>query len=449
MEEMAWMERGGAQAALGDQALLVIDVHGLIRHCTARAGGLLTQSPAALRGRPCTEVLPDLPLRRQTPGYNLAYLMMAYAPGDWHQGDVLAGDGRQLRLDLSLTVLNLGKHFWILVGLRLPPPEIQLRNHLDRLIAGLAASQEAAVVTNPMGIIEYVNPAYEALTGYGLGEAVGQTQRILKSGLHPPPFYQALWDALRAGRAHRAVFANRARNGKLFYLDEVLRPFMDRQGRITHFVSIGRDVTHQILVQEELQHRANFDGLTGLANRQLLMDRLCQEIARARREAGKFALVCVDLDSFKAINDRYGHAAGDAALRGVSAQLVQAVREMDTVARWGGDEFLLMLPGVFEPMDVAAVLRKIVASVHGPMAGPCWIPITLSAGAAVFPADGDEADQLIQMADAAMYQAKNRGGNGYCTWSAAARGRAAESVKATPRLRRARPGRAQLTCVHG
>lgn len=251
-EEMEGAGGGGTQAALGDQALVVIDPHGSIRHCTARAGALLARPPETLQGRLVTELLPGLPLRRHTPGYNLAYLMMTFAQGAWHQGRALTGDGRQLQVELSLMVVNLGKHFGVLVSLRQPPPEVQLRNHLERLIADLAASPDTAVVTNPAGVIEYVNPAYEKLTGFGLGDAVGQTSGIIKSGHHTPAFYRAMWDALLAGHSHRAVFTNRARDGQLFRLDQVLRPFVDRRGRTTHYVATGREISFQGIRQPDL-----------------------------------------------------------------------------------------------------------------------------------------------------------------------------------------------------
>jgi diguanylate cyclase (GGDEF)-like protein/PAS domain S-box-containing protein len=446
--------RGGMSAAPADQAMVMVDAHGLIRHCSRGAGELLASPPQAVRGKSLSKLMPDLPLRRETPGYNLAYLIMNYAPGAWHAGCIRTAEGRPVLVEFSMVPMRLGRQTWLLLNLREKSPEPQFQNHLERLIVSLGGSREAAVVTSPAGVIEYVNPAYEVLTGYGLSEVVGQTQRILKSGEQPSSFYQALWETLAAGRTFRGVFANRAKDGHLFHVDQVIRPFMDRGGRVTHYVATCRDVSHQIRAQEELRHRAEFDGLTGLANRYLLCDRLHQEIARARREHGMFALVCVDLDRFKAINDVRGHLAGDSVLRAVSSQLVQAVREMDTLGRWGGDEFLLILPGVCEPVDVQAVLAKIVASVQEVSPEMDALPpVTLSAGAAIFPADADEADDLIHKADLAMYQAKLRGGNGYCAWGTALWERAPKGEPAkpggAPRPRRTSPARGHLTCVRG
>lgn len=446
-------ECGTAVGAVTDQAMIVIDARGLIRHCSTGAGEFLGSPSRSMCGRGLGEVLPGLPLRGETPGYNLAYLLMNHPPGAWHAGWVRAPGGEPRRVELSIALMHLGGQAWILMALREPPrPERQGHNHLERLIASLAASADVAVVTSPAGVIEYVNPAYEALTGYRLSEAVGQTQRIVKSGQHPPAFYQAMWRALSAGQSFRGIFANRAKSGRLFYVDQVIRPFLDRAGRITHYVATGQDVSQQVEAQRELQHRADFDGLTGLANRHVLRDRLNQEIARARRESGTFALACVDLDRFKLINDRRGHLAGDAALRVVAAHLAKAVREMDIVGRWGGDEFLLILPGLSEPMDVGAVLAKIVASVADLPEG-LDLPsrITLSVGAAIFPADASEADELIHKADRAMYQAKLHGGNGYCAWDSrstlASEGRPAEGA---PRhARRKSAGRSHLSCVPG
>ena len=444
--------RAAEYIALADQAMVVVDAHGLIRHCSGEAAELFAASPHALRGRSLADVMPQLPLRRETPGYNLAFLLMNFAPGAWHRASVRAHDGSARVVEFSLALMRLGRQTWLLMNLReaRQEPEFQIPSHLERLMASLASNSDAAVVTSPAGVIEYVNPAYETLSGFAFSEVVGQTQRLIKSGVHPPSFYQALWQTLEAGRSFRAVFANRAKDGHLYHLDQVIRPFMDRGGRITHYVSTGRDVSHQVLAQQELQHRADFDSLTGLANRYLLRDRLHQEIARARRESTMFALVCVDLDRFKAINDHCGHLAGDATLRAVSAQIARAVREMDTLGRWGGDEFLLILPGVYEPADVQAVLAKIVASVGAlPPEVRTLAPVTLSVGAAIFPADADEADSLIHKADLAMYQAKLRGGNGYCAWGTALWehvGKIAGAEK-SPRVRSGRRG--HLTCLRG
>jgi diguanylate cyclase (GGDEF)-like protein/PAS domain S-box-containing protein len=437
LSERSGEERGRAlgPAAPADPAILVVDVRGQVRHCTGGAAGLLGRSPTAVHGSALSELMPELPLRRETPGYNLAYLILNFGPDLWHEMSVLGADGQSRVLMMSFAVLHLDRHNWLLVSLREPEPAAQSRDHLEQLIARLAGSPEPAMITTASGLIAYANPAYEALTGYRLDELVGQGPSLLKSGLHPPEFYQTLWQTLNDGGTYHAVFTDRAKGGRLFYLDETIRPFMDRQGQITHFVATGRDISAQVVAQQELKHRADFDGLTGLANRYLLRDRLHQEIARARREAGMFALVCVDLDGFKGINDRLGHLAGDAALRAVAAQLAQAVREMDTVARWGGDEFLLILPGVFEPVDLASVLSKILASVAGVPSDPkTRTPITLSAGAAIFPADADDADELIRKADLAMYQAKIRGGNGYCAWDTALWQRGGRGTRVPPEL---------------
>lgn len=445
-------EREPAPVVLTDQATMVVDARGQIRHCSRGAAELLDRSPQLLQGHALTDVLPDLPLRQATPGYNLAYLCFHFGADTWHEASAVGADGDPVQVEVSIAVVQLDRHIWLLVSLRPAQAAMRPRGHMAHLIATLAASSEAAVVTSAEGIIEYANPAYEALTGYGMQELLGQSTRILKSGLHSPDFYQALWEALSAGRTYRAVFANRAKDGRLFYLDEMIRPFLDRYGRITHYVATGRDVSAQVMAQKELQHRADFDGLTGLANRYLLRDRLNQEIARARREGGMFALVCVDLDGFKAINDRLGHLAGDNALRAVSARLTEAVREMDTVGRWGGDEFLLILPGVFEPLDLAAVLSKLLASVASVPNDPrTRTPITLSAGAAIFPSDADDAEELIRKADLAMYQSKVRGGNSYCTWGSGVWGeRGGKMVEiGSAHARRGRLSGSHLTCVRG
>ena len=264
------------------------------------------------------------------------------------------------------------------------------------------------------GLIRYVNPAYERITGFAAHEVMGKTRRVVQSGVHPPSFYRALWEALRGGQAHRAVFSNRARSGEIFHLEEELRPFTDRRGNTIGYVSIGRDISHQVRADEALRHRANYDSLTGVANRHLLMDTVQHEIARARRERGNFTVVCADLDGLKGINDHYGHATGDAALCAISKRLADTVREMDVVGRLGGDEFLLILPGMHRRGDIESSLRKLVDSVRSIEVGKDLpVAVTLSAGAATFPFDATDVEGLMRAADAAMYRAKLRGGNGF------------------------------------
>lgn len=282
---------------------------------------------------------------------------------------------------------------------------------LERASWLLDDSSEAALITDPCGSIEYVNPAFETLTGYGRDDAIGRTPAIVKSGLQAPEVYRELWSTVTAGREYHGVLVNRRRDGALFYEEKTIRPLFDDAGRIAHFMSCGRDVSERIAQQEQLRHEATHDALTGLPNRTLLADRLDRAIAHAERTGEGFAVAVVDLDEFKVINDRLGHAAGDAALKEMARRLGACVRGADTVARWGGDEFVLLL---HDAGDASRVVSAILAACREPAvvdSAGRRCQLAASIGICRYPDGGKDANALLRAADGAMYEAKRDGGD--------------------------------------
>jgi diguanylate cyclase (GGDEF)-like protein/PAS domain S-box-containing protein len=272
---------------------------------------------------------------------------------------------------------------------------------------------DAVLVTDPAGMIVYANPAFERMTGYASSELAGRTPGVLKSGLHEADFYRRLWSALLAGQEFRALFANRRKNGEPYYEDKIIRPLRDEQGRLTHFVSYGRDATARAREFEKLTHAATHDSLTDLPNRSLFLDRLDQALRNAARRAEPFTLAILDIDRFRDTNNTRGHLAGDAVLRAVAARTRACMRDADTVARIGGDEIAIILVGAGEA-DAAGVLAKIVAANAAPLAHDgAELRATVSVGAAGYPDDARERETLRKHADAAMYAAKAAGGNRY------------------------------------
>ena len=277
---------------------------------------------------------------------------------------------------------------------------------------------DAVMVTDADGVIEYVNPAFEALTGRRRSELLGRTPAVLKSGRQQARFYRGLWRCLLSGRTFRGVFANRRKNGRVFYEEEIIRPVLDARGKVRHFVCSGRDVTRQMRDFGRFKYAATHDGLTDLPNRTLFLDRLGQAVRRAARRREPLAVAIFDLDGFREANNRFGHLAGDAVLQAVARRTTGCVREVDTVARIGGDEFAIILESVTR-RDAQSVFRKVLAANRAPVRfAKRRIPVSLSIGACMYPRGGRSEDVLRRRADSAMYAAKRAGGN-RCRFSGA------------------------------
>jgi len=283
-------------------------------------------------------------------------------------------------------------------------------NVLERASWLLESSGDAGIITGLDGTIEYVNPAFEALTGYARQQALGRTPAILKSGQQSAEFYRALWGRLHAGQEFHGVLVNRHRDGGLFHEEKTIRPLFGPDGSVRHYMSSGRDVSLRIAAQEKLRYDATHDGLTDLPNRTLYLDRLQQALAHAARSGERLAVALIDLNGFKAINDSHGHDAGDAALHATAQRLKRCLRQSDTAARLGGDEFALLLHGADDIERVMGAVMQACGEPFGREGGE-RIPLSVSAGVSCCPDDGQTASALLRRADEAMYCAKRSGGD--------------------------------------
>jgi diguanylate cyclase (GGDEF)-like protein/PAS domain S-box-containing protein len=421
---------------------------------------------------------------------------------------------------------------------------------------------DSVFITDPEGRIEYVNPAFETLTGYAADEIRGKTSAILSSGKHDAGFYQQLWQTIAQGDIFTGILINRRKNGKLFHEEKVITPLKDAQERITHFVSTGRDITARVHAEEaharlvsileatpdlvaifgqdgclrylngagrqllglsseedvstryvqdlflegaaqqqqisraltavhqhgvwngettlrvaggeglpvsqvvlahrnaeggieylstivrdiserkhfeaELQHQTTHDRLTDLPNRFFLIDRFKSALEYAQRHGGYVAVLFLDLDNFKRVNDSLGHAAGDALLQQVAQRLKGCLRSNDTVARHGGDEFTIIASDLGDSENVLVILHKLQSAFERPViVGSQEIYITFSIGIALYPHDGDQIEDLLHHADVAMYQAKSSGPNQYRFYAADMNARGHELLALEADLRRA------------
>jgi len=295
----------------------------------------------------------------------------------------------------------------------------QAQAEREKLSHAIEQTADSVVITNPNGVIEYVNPAFEQTTGFGRAESLGQTPRIVKSGRHDQAFYQRLWRTIRSGEIFRDVLVNRRKTGELYYEEKTITPLKDRDGRITHFISTGKDISERMEIHERLQYLAHHDTLTNLPNRFLFMEHVQQAIARSRRGNTYMAVLFLDLDRFKIINDTMGHSVGDEAIRLAGERIRRALRRGDMVARLGGDEFAILLQDLAGPDDVP----RVVQSIQSALAQPFTLHerdffLSSSIGISLYPHDGSEPQTLLRNADSAMYRAKESGRNAYHFYSA-------------------------------
>ena len=285
------------------------------------------------------------------------------------------------------------------------------RRQVRMLAQAIVQTGDSVMIADAGGTIEYVNPAFEQITGYSRAEAIGRRTSLLKSGVHSTQFFVDLWRTIRDGRVFRAVFTNRRKDGRLFHEEKTISPIRDANGRISHFVSTAKDVTARVLAEERLAHMANYDVLTQLPNRSLFADRLRQAILRAQRDGREVALLFIDLDKFKIVNDSLGHGTGDRLLVMVGERLKACLRQQDTVARLGGDEFTLILEEVDDTGGVLKIVDKLLAAFDQPFVceGGTFF-LGMSIGIARYPHDGQDQETLLKHADIAMYKAKALGG---------------------------------------
>ncbi|MCF8479997.1 MAG: EAL domain-containing protein [Rhodospirillum sp.] len=293
---------------------------------------------------------------------------------------------------------------------------------LTKLSQAVEQSSASVVITDADGVIEYVNPAFTRISGYGAAEVMGLKPSLLKSGHVPLETYEDLWDSITGGRAWKGEFHNRRKDGSLYWERATIAPIRDREGKITHFVAVKDDVTDWKNVEQELFHRANYDTLTGLPNRQFLMDRLTNALAVARREGHYVAVLFMDLDRFKQVNDSLGHTAGDVLLKQAASRMAAVLRPQDTLGRLGGDEFLVVSTGLKSGAEAAKVATRLLEVARAPFTidkREIFVSGSIGIGIGPGPISGEDgkppltAQTLLRHADAAMYLAKEQGRDGY------------------------------------
>lgn len=289
-----------------------------------------------------------------------------------------------------------------------------LENQLLKLSQAVEQSSNAIVITDSKGHIEYVNTAFETITGYPQSEVMGQNPRFLKSGKTPHTVYEDMWTTLIQGQTWNGELINRRKDGSEYTHSSNIAPVFDSHGTITHYIAIEEDISERKNNEERIQYLANFDALTGLPNRIKMDDHLHYTLSLAKRHDESFSILFLDLDHFKDINDTLGHRVGDLLLIDLAKRLTGTIRDEDTVSRMGGDEFIVLLPNT-TANGAALVAQKLLESISKPfMLEENVLSVTASIGIAIFPSDGADIETLSKNADAAMYRAKQEGRNEYC-----------------------------------
>lgn len=299
-----------------------------------------------------------------------------------------------------------------------PMSEQQIRLEQQKEELGIAAitfnAQDGVIVTDANYTILKVNRSFSSITGYSSEEAVGKTPALLQSGRQDKEFYRLMRKSLETNKFWQGEIWNRRKNGEIYPEWLTITEVMGEIGN-KHYVGIFSDITKRKLYEDKINFMAYHDKLTELPSRELFYDCLSRAISQVRRKRDHLALLYLDLDGFKAVNDTFGHEAGDEVLKITSQRLLSSVRDVDTVARLGGDEFAIILSEIENSEDATSVAKKIISNLSEPMmlngGHECWIGVSI--GISLSPENGTEIDRLMSAADSAMYESKAGGKNIY------------------------------------
>jgi diguanylate cyclase (GGDEF)-like protein/PAS domain S-box-containing protein len=273
-------------------------------------------------------------------------------------------------------------------------------------------AREGILITDPTGLILRINPAFTHITGYELNDVKGRSPAVLSAGRNSKEFYTGMWATLQTQGTWSGEVVNQRKDGEIFTESLSICAVRDPLGNVVHYVGIFSDISQLLQHKQQLEFMAHHDTLTGLPNRILLTDRLSQAIAQSRRTGEVLAVLFLDLDGFKPVNDTHGHEAGDRALIEIGQRITRILRASDTVARIGGDEFVILLPGLANAPECEFSAERLLKAIAEPVdLGQQRVTLSASIGIALYPNHADDADSLLRRADEAMYSAKRTGRN--------------------------------------
>ncbi|MCW8992140.1 MAG: PAS domain S-box protein [Gammaproteobacteria bacterium] len=327
-------------------------------------------------------------------------------------------DGSEFPVELSVSAVQRNSSWYAIGIVRDISERKRLERHLQMGSRVMAHAHEGIMVVDAYGRIEMVNPAFTDITGYTAAEVVGRNPNLLQSGRHDRAFYKTLWQELDEKGSWQGEVWNRRKDGDIYPELLSISVVRNGEGELANYIGIFSDITRRKESEQRLERLAFHDPLTGLANRLLFMDRLRQALRQARRNQEPLAVLFIDLDRFKQVNDQYGHHVGDLLLQQAALRIESLLREEDTVARLGGDEFIVLLQGNGQIDEVSHVAEKLRAALAQPFElGEYCCEVGSSIGIAFYPTDADSTEALIERADAAMYRAKQTGKNRICFYA--------------------------------
>lgn len=346
--------------------------------------------------------------------------------------------GRIRICEVSSRPLKIGDEDCMLTITRDITERQQMQEKLLQTATVFESTAEGILFTDPAQTITAVNRAFTEITGYSEAEVLGQTPRILASNQHDSAFFAAMWHQL-SGEGHwQGEIYNKRKNGEVYPCWITISAVHNSENIVTHFVAVFADISSLKHAQARLDHQVHHDPLTGLPNRLLFESRLDQILNQQNAQDQHAAVLFLDLDRFKNINDSLGHPVGDLLLKGITARLKVQLRDIDTVARLGGDEFIILLPGLQQPHDAEVIANKLLACFSAPFpAGEHELFISASIGISVYPHDGTDVATLVKNADAAMYRSKLKGRNRVERYTHDLTSQASERVILEQELRRA------------
>lgn len=407
IEEREQRYRSLFQSSLGGIAL--VGPQGELQEWNDRLPALLGAVDAAVADSPAAQS------PWQESARELARIAARHPPGEQREINVLRSDGQRRWITIRQWPMTGGSEgaFWLLVHDATRRQDTRTRLRLAQ--QAFQSMSEAILVTDVTTRIIDINPAFERMTGFSREEAIGAKSSILRSGQHDEAFFRDLWARILAEGHWVGEIWNRCRDGRVIpcwmHIDAVADPL---SGQVTHYIGVLSDISERKRIEERVSFLAHHDPLTGLSNRFSFDAIFPQSLAVARRNGRRVALLFVDLDRFKEINDTLGHGAGDQVLVEVARRLQTTIRDSDFLARIGGDEFVILLNDADGHDDALRVAHAVLDALRPPIDSTGHpLLVTPSIGISLFPEDGDEPDILLSRADSAMYRVKSSGRDGY------------------------------------